>query len=101
MSRLSKLKKVQKPNILKTKIELVDLLEKKIKPLLYQKATSHNYWLRAEYEVNSIKFRIFLQRYVSGRQKMKVNTIDVRRLDNYKALTVTEIKKLLEEVKVL
>lgn len=101
MNRLSKIKKVQKPKILKTKIELATLIKEKVNPILFNKSPMHNYYWKGHFEINGVKYRIFFQLYSTSIKRGTVDYVDIRFLENYKALTVTEIKKLLEEVKAL
>ncbi len=93
--------RLNKPKILNTKAELAKLIKEKVNPLLFNKSPMHNYYWSGSYEINGIKYHIFFQLYCNSIKRGTVHYVDIRFLQNHKSLTVTEIKKLLEEVKKL
>lgn len=75
---MRKLKKVLKPKILTTKIELAKLIKEKVNPLLFNKSPVHNYYWSGNYEINGVKYRIYFQYYSSGMKRGQVDYVDVR-----------------------
>ncbi len=87
----------KKPKVLKAKIELSNLIRKKIKPVFFDKSPIHNYYWRGRYIINSIEYYIYVQHYTGVLRRMKIDYIDIRIGDV--ALKVKEIHELLETLK--
>ena len=94
-----KISKKKKPEILKTKIELANLIRKKIKPISFQKSPVHNFYWSGSFEINGLIYYIYFQYYSRGIRRMQVDYIGIRHNHNNKALSVKEINKLLESLK--
>lgn len=95
---MKKIRLSVKPKILKTKIELSELIRKKIKPLDFYKSPIHNYYWQGTYKINDVNYYIYFQRYSRGLRRMQVDYVNIRYSNNHEALKPKEIHNLLELV---
>jgi hypothetical protein len=91
----------KKPKILKTKIEIFLLLKKcenlyKIKSMYQSPLT----YFKGEYKAAGYHITIYVQRYIQGFRRLRINYIDIHHKKTHKALSVTELKDFLKELKV-
>jgi hypothetical protein len=88
-----------RPAILKTKAELAALMRKKMPNVKVDKSPMHNYYWSAKYTINGQDYYVYVQHFTQAMRRMQVEYIHLRKLPGHVALTVKEIRALLEVVK--
>lgn len=97
---MPKRKKARKPHILKHKVELANLIKQKWTKKSYREHPQGHYWWSGNfYSEDGIHIYIYFQRYVSRRNKGRVDYVNMRYNDvDGRALTPTEIKDLITQI---
>lgn len=90
-----------RPKILKTKIELVNLMRKKMPTVKVDKSPVHSYYWSATFHVNDQSYYVYVQHFTGRLRRMQVQYVHIRKMPGQIALSVKEIKELLTVVQAM